>query len=254
MKVPISKIGDIQKVDVAKSSGIVFYDDFARICTVIKENNAHDNRDDKSPYRMAELFKGNWKDYNNHFIVQAAGCPLKCPYCYVDNLKADSFMSADELTDKFIEFKNKAEKEFDIKLKVFHFMGGAPAAYPMFWKELRDSLDKKGLNEVVLFSDTILVEDYFFKNAPWKYLNLHHFLLAGCLKGTNKENFINNTGQDLFNQSLTELKNYLAFKNFYLTLINFEAKDLSLITKIIPKERIDYLSVINYEVTKKKWR
>lgn len=252
MRVPIAKIGKIQKTDVEKSSGIVFHDGIARICTVVKDKDAHDDRGDKSPYRMAENFGGDWQDYNNHFIVQTAGCPLKCPYCYVDNLKADLSMGADELVDKFIEFKKKVEPKFSIKLKVFHFMGGAPAIYCGFWKELRNSLDKKGLKEVILFSDVILVENHFSKKKPWEFLNLHHFILTGCLKGTNEDNFIRNTGCDLFQQSLEELKNYLHAKNFYLTLIGFDEGDLSKIYKTIPKDRIDFLNIINYEVTKKK--
>ncbi len=252
MKVPIAKIGKTQKIDVEKSSGIVFHDNIARICTVVKDKEAHDDRGDKSPYRMAEIFGGDWQDYDNHFIVQVAGCPLNCPYCYVDNLKADLSMNADELVDKFIEFKKKVEPKFNIKLKVFHFMGGAPAIHCEFWKELRDSLDKKGLKDTVLFSDVILVENRFLKNKPWEFLNLHHFILTGCLKGTSKENFIKNTGSDLFQESLKELDNYLSAKNFYLTLIGFDEKDLSKIYKIIPKDRIDFLSIINYEVTNKK--
>jgi len=236
MKVPIAKIGEIQRMDIEKSSGIVFYDDVARICTVVKDENAHDNRGDKSPYRMAELFGGSWKDYNNHFIVQSAGCPLKCPYCYVDNLKTDLFMTADELVEKFIEFKKEVEPKFNIKLKVFHFMGGAPALYCEFWKELRNSLDNYGLKDVILFSDVILVENYFSKKKPWKFLNLHHFILTGCLKGTNRENFIKNTGGfDLFQQSLNEFE-----------------KDLPKIYEIISKNRIDFLNIVYYRVTKKK--
>lgn len=250
MKVPIAKIGEIQKVDIQKSSGIVFYDDIARICTVVKPHDARDNRGDKSPFRMAQLFGGDWKDYNNHFIVQAAGCPLKCPYCYVDNLKADLLLTADELVDKFIAFKKDFESKFDTKLKVFHFMGGAPAAYCNFWPELRNSLDRKGLENIVLFSDVILVENHFFKNKPWEFLNLRRFIVTGCLKGTNRENFIQNTGYDLFEQSLKELQNYLPAKNFYVTLIAFDKKDLDKIYKIVSKERIDFLNVINYEVVK----
>lgn len=56
MKVPIAKIGDIQKIDIRKSTGIKFYDDIARICTVVKKDSSYDDRRDKSPYRMAELF------------------------------------------------------------------------------------------------------------------------------------------------------------------------------------------------------
>lgn len=253
-QVPISRIGNIQKVDVERSSGIVFHDDIARICTVVKDKHAHDDRGDKSPFRMAMLFGGSWEDYNHHFIVQVAGCPLKCPYCYVDNMEVDTSMSANDLVDRFIKFKEEVESKFNIKLKVFHFMGGAPALYCDFWKELRDTLDKRGLKDTILFSDVILVEEYFVNKKPWEFLNLHHFILTGCLKGTNEENFIKNTGFNLFQQSLKELENYISYPNFYLTLIGFDEKNLDGVYKIIPKERIDFLNIINYEVTKEKMK
>lgn len=252
IKVPIAKIGETQRIDIEKSSGIVFYDDIGRICTVVKGKETFDERGDKSPHRMARLFGGNWKDYNHHFIVQVAGCPLKCPYCYVDNLEPDLYFTADGLVDKFIEFKEKVKAKFGIKLNVFHFMGGTPGRYAEFWPELRKSLDEKGLKDTILFSDVILVENYFYKVRPREHLNLHHFLLTGCLKGTNKQNFIKNTGWDLFEQSLRELSHYLSAPNFYLTLIAFEENDLENIYRIIPKERIDHLNVINYEVVKRR--
>ena len=254
MKVPISRIGKIQKVDVEKSSGIVFHDDIARICTVVKPEHANDNRGDKAPYRMAELFGGSWQDYNNHFIVQAAGCPLKCPYCYVDNLNADLSMDAGEIVKKFIEFKENAEPRFGIKLKVLHFMGGAPAAYCDFWIELRAALDKAGLMDTILFSDSILAENHFYKAEPWKHMGMHHFVLTGCLKGTDRNNFRKNTGLDLFGQSLNELKNYLPYNNFYLTLIGFDKNSLGGIYRIVPKERIDFLSIVPYEATREKMK
>ncbi len=252
MKVDIAKIGKTQQIDVEKSSGIVYHDDVARICTVAKGRGSHDDRGDRSPYRMAELFGGRWEDYNNHFIVQAAGCPLKCPYCYVDNLKADLTMGADELVERFISFKAEVEPKFGIKLKVFHFMGGAPAIYCEFWKELRQALDRHNLREVVLFSDVILVEEHFVNKRPWEFLGLHHFLLTGCLKGTNPQNFRRNTGSDLFGQSLKELQHYLPARNFYLTLIGHDQQDLERIYSIVPKDRIDFLQIVDYEVTKEK--
>jgi uncharacterized Fe-S cluster-containing radical SAM superfamily protein len=250
IKIPIAKIGSFQKIDIEKSSGIVFYDDIARICTVVKRYSVHDYRGDKSPCRMAELFGGNWRDYNNHFIVQSAGCPLRCSYCYIDNLKPDLYLTAEELVDKFIAFKENTEPKFGIKLKVFHFMGGAPAAYCNFWPELRNSLNRKGLENTVLFSDVIFVENYFFRNKPWEFLNLPRFIVSGCLKGTNRKNFIANTGYDLFEQSLKELQHYLSVENFYLTLIAFDKRGLDRLYRIIPRGKIDFLNVVNYEATK----
>ena len=253
MQIPLARIGPIQKVDIERSSGVVLFDDFARICTVVKKRRSYDFRGDFAPYRMAVMFGGSWKSYNHHFIVQVAGCRLRCPYCYVDNLKTDCNFNADDLVEKFISFKAMARQKLRVDVNVFHFMGGMPGKYPEFWLELRESLDKHGLKKVILFSDVVLLEDHFFKNSPWNYLynlQLHHFVLTGCLKGTNPKNFKENTGFDLFEESLVELDHYSRRHQFYLTLIGFEQKDLSFLWKIIPEPMVDFLTIVNYEVTR----
>ena len=255
MQIPISKIGPIQKQDIEKSTGIVYYNDIARICTVVKDQKSHDDRGDKSPFYMSKLFGKHWKSYNNHFIVQVAGCPLKCWYCYVDNLKTDLYMTPEELVNIFIKFRNNVKKKFNVDLNVFHFMGGDPGLYCEAWLEIRKVLDLSGLNDIILFSDVVFVENYFIKKKPWEYLNkINNFILTGCLKGTNRENFLINTGLDLYEQAIKELKNYINYENFYLTLINYDTRTLENIYKIIDKERVNLLNVINYEVTKKRKR
>jgi uncharacterized Fe-S cluster-containing radical SAM superfamily protein len=247
MNIPIAALGPLQKIDIENSSGIVFYDDDARICTVIKQPESKDERGDKSPFRMANLFGGNWQDYNNHFIVQVSGCPLSCPYCYVDNLKPDRFYTSKELVNKFIHFK----KQFN-NINVFHLMGGAPGVFCSVWPDLRSELDLSGSTDVILFSDVIFVEEFFFNKKPWDFLNIKNFLLTGCLKGTNRKNFFDNTKHDLFENALNELKHYIDYSNFYLSLINYDENDLVNIYKIIDKDRIDFLKIINYEVTKQR--
>lgn len=60
MIIPIAEIGEIQEKDILKSSGVVLYNGVSRICTVVKPGMAFDDRGDKSPLRMAELFGGNF--------------------------------------------------------------------------------------------------------------------------------------------------------------------------------------------------
>jgi len=72
------------------------------------------------------------------------------------------------------------------------------------------------------------------------------------LKGTNRENFKQNTRRDLFVQALLELKEYLLFENFYLTLINYDKEDLPWVYSWIDKDRVDLLAVVEYEATKAK--
>ena len=66
------------------------------------------------------------------------------------------------------------------------------------------------------------------------------------------KNFKENTGFDLFEESLVELDHYSRRHQFYLTLIGFEQKDLSFLWKIIPEPMVDFLTIVNYEVTRSR--
>jgi len=160
MRVPIAKIGEVQKQDIEndRGKGVVCYDNYARVCTVYTDTR----RDigDRSPYRMAEMFGGSWQDYNNHFVIQLAGCPLDCSYCYVDNLEADIHFSAISIVELYKAIRYDVFKEYKVSLKVLHVMGGAPAIYCEFWPELRAELDAQGLDDVVIFSNVIFVETW----------------------------------------------------------------------------------------------
>ena len=251
LEIPISKIGSIQLKDVQNSTGLKHYNEYYRLCEVIKEPKAFDNRGDCSPYRMADLFGGNWIDYNFHFIVQVAGCPLRCPYCYVDNMKVDQQITAFQLVQDFIQFRKAVLMKYEINLQVFHLMGGDPGLYAFIWPQLRSLLDELGQQDVILFSDVVFVENHKTGIKPWKYLDIKRFLLTGCLKGVNPENFHKNTGLSWFNIAIKELEYYVDAPNFYLCLIEND-KNIELIKNIIDPSKIDYLQVINYEVTKQR--
>jgi len=252
VKIPISKIGKLQREDIEadRGKGIVCYDDYARVCTVYTDTR----RDigDKSPYRMAKMFGGTWAAYNNHFVVQVAGCPLDCPYCYVDNLEPDIDVSAVTLVALFKAFRDQAAVDFKVPLNVFHLMGGAPAVYCKFWPELREELDHQGCEDVVLFSNTILVERHAHQVCPWEYMKLPRLIVEGCLKGTNPNNFWRNTGKDWFYYAVAELALYVLYGNFYLTLINHDVKDLPWVYSSMEKDRVDLLTVVEYKATKAK--
>lgn len=241
MKIPISKIGPLQKIDVKKAGR--YHDDYGRVCQVIQSKNWHG---DLSSLRIAKLFGKHWQHWDKHFVVQVAGCSLKCPYCYVDNLNPDKIVTAKELVSLFFEFS-----EIVPDLNVFHLCGGMPARYPKFWEELRDELNNTGLREVVLLTDTVFVEHTIYNVFPWCYIELPYFALVGCLKGTTRQNFFVNTGQNLFDEALKELKCYVEHKNFWMSLINYDPLGLAKIFDIVPFERIDFLKVVNYVATYK---
>lgn len=67
MKIPVSRIGKKQKYDILNSSGIRLHDEFGRLCAIIKDEDAVDNRCDKSPFYITELLGldcSSWKLYN----------------------------------------------------------------------------------------------------------------------------------------------------------------------------------------------
>lgn len=248
MRIPISKIGPLQLKDIEDSSEIVLYDDFARICTVVKPGRGIG---DCSPYRMAEMFGGKWQDYNNQYVIQVAGCPLDCRYCYVDNLREDISWTAISVVENFKAFRWDLA-QFHESVNVLHFMGGAPGVYCDFWRELREELDFRGCENVILFSDVIFVENCTHNVRPWSCMDLDKFIVAGCLKGTNRWNFRYNTGTDLFDLAMTEMRMYLCHDNFYLTLIGYDTQDLFTIYSLVDSRRVDLLNIVEYEATKEK--
>lgn len=246
MRIPISKIGPLQKVDIEKSGRP--HDDYARVCRVINSKNWHG---DLAPCRMATLLgKNNWRLFDTHFVVQVAGCPLKCSYCYVDNLKPNKYFTAGALVKLFAQYKEKTPK-----LNVFHLMGGCPARYPDFWQELRENLDDANLEQTILFSDVIFLEHYFYGVEPWKYLQtINNFFLVGCLKGTTKNNFLVNTGTELYDVALSEMEKYLQFSNFWVTLIEWDPFGVQDILRMVNYNQIDWLTVVEYEPLKYRKR
>lgn len=136
--------------------------------------------------KFSDIYKnrtGQASNYNEQFVVQLKGCPLRCPYCYVteDGVHSGeySLISTDQLVKDFI----------DSKLPVFHLMGGAPALYIDYWKEILDKLDSK----TVFHSDLLLVEGEYSKNVIKELANYKNSLYAVSIKGSNTTEFKNNT-------------------------------------------------------------
>jgi len=255
MRVPIANIGEGQLVDVQQSSGVVLYSDVGRICTVVK-NPCNHTSGDTSPWRMyKELYRTgrDWMSYNHQYSIQVAGCPLNCWYCYVDNLEANHMMSASDIVDDFEELRAKAKEQHKwVEVNVLHFMGGCPGRYCEMWKLLRRELDTRGLDRIVLFSDVIFLEEHFYGVKPWEHMQISGFLLAGCLKGWDRESFAGITGHELYCTAYSEMAHYWEFRNFYLTVVGWSGHDLRQIYSHVPKERVDVLELKMHEVVKRR--
>ena len=246
MIIPISRIGPGQLLDVRHSGGEL-NDEYFRTCTVLQGDPPVSDIGDTIPFHIAKLYGGTWRNWNRHFVVQVAGCPLSCWYCYVDNLKVDMNFSVDKLVDRFIDFRERT-----LGLDVFHFMGGCPGAYSHLWKDIRHRLDHKGLQDVVFLSDVILVENHLWGQRPWANIP-ERSVISVCLKGTNFQNFLLNTGMDGFAQAVHELFFYFKNPQVHYSVLEWEPKDVPHI-KALLGDKVDWMRVKQYHVVKERMK
>lgn len=244
----------MQLIDIQQSSGVVLYSEYSRICTVVKDI-MHPSGD-TSPWRICGLWnipRRDWTSYNHQYVIQVAGCPLSCWYCYVDNLEPDLYMSASDIVDDFEHMRNRAKEEYGwLEINVLHFMGGCPGRYCEMWKLLRKELDIRGLDRIILFSDVIFLEDHFYSVKPWEHMNVSRLLVSGCMKAYNRLGFEKLTGHDLYYQACVERCNYWIFPNFYLTVVDWDEHELYSLSTYIPEERVDVLKLKMHEVVKRR--
>lgn len=251
-KIEIAEIGRVQTLDVMHSGKEVF-DKFFRTCTVLQEHAPgqppflpYSDIGDTSPHRIAKLYGGDWQKWNKQFVVQVAGCPMKCWYCYVDNLEPGIKLAPRELVFWYKEFRSKVPD-----LNVFHFMGGCPGRYSYLWKEIRYEMDKQGLEDCVFLTDVILVEELFYQQKPWNDIPSMSIVQV-CLKGTNFENFKHNTGLDLFHEAISEVRHYIGKPQVYFALIEESPAGRAFAYELFGFSNIDRLRVKMYEVVKQR--
>lgn len=243
-KIQVSKIGLGQLKDV-EHSGAELHDEYFRTCTVLQGDPPYSDIGDTVPHRIAKLYGGSWETWNRHFIAQVAGCPLRCWYCYVDNLKVDEEFSVEDLVNKFMDFRMQIPD-----LNVFHFMGGCPGRYSHLWKAIRSCMDSKGLHSCVFLTDVILVENTFWGKEPWKDIP-ERSMVSVCLKGTNFLNFVENTGVNAFGQALYELFHYFGNEQVYYALLNWDEKDVPYIENLLGY-KVDWMKVKYYGVVEER--
>lgn len=243
---PISKLGPIQLKDV-EHSGVEMHDEYFRTCTVLQGDPPTSDIGDAVPYHTARLYGGVWEDWNRQFVVQVAGCPLSCWYCYVDNLSADKLASVDELVHRFGQFKS----ETGGSLNVFHLMGGCPGRYSPLWRAIRHSLDAEGLADVVLTSDVIFLENHLYGVRPWADIPPRS-IISACLKGTNFNNFHLNTGVDAFGYALHELVFYLGDPRVHFSLIEWDPRDTGYVEYMLAGNEVDWMTVKQYQVVRER--
>lgn len=177
---------DAQLTDVNPKD--ILNDGLYRKCNTYKSGGGYDQFSSIFKHRVSDS-----RDYNDQFVVQLAGCPLKCPYCYVTDAGVNGKF-VEVTTDDLLKAFN------DSGCSVFHLMGGAPALYLNHWLELIDRLG----SDVAFHSDFLLIEGEY-DDKVLSFLGEDAFsLFAVSVKGSSAKEFRKNTGvsfegkEDLF--------------------------------------------------------
>jgi len=246
-KIEVAELGSIQTLDVMRS-GKEHFDSHFRTCTVLQGDPPYSDIGDTSPHRIAKLYGGDWQRWNRQFVVQVAECPMKCWYCYVDNLEPGIEFEPRTLVQWYREFKKDIPD-----LHVFHFMGGCPGRYAYLWKEIRNEMDKQGCEDDIFLTDVILVEEIFYQQKPWLCIP-HMSVVQVCLKGTNFENFYLNTGLHLFHEAICEVRHYIGKPQVYFAVIEQSLAGGAFANELFGYRNIDRLQVKEYEVVKQRRR
>lgn len=109
----------------------------------------------------------------NQFVVQLAGCPLDCDYCYVTRegvWGATVLISAEQLVEHF----------YKSGCGTFHLMGGAPALYLDKWTAILKLLDKT----TPFHSDFVLCEGIYDENILNELYRHRNGIYAVSIKGS----------------------------------------------------------------------
>lgn len=185
-------------------------------------------------YRKCDIYKGGGgydkfsdiykirtgitdKNFNNQFVAQLYGCPLKCPYCYVTSYGV------------FGEYINVSTEKiltdfYNSHLDVFHLMGGAPAIYIDRWIDILEKLKE----EYPFHSDLLCVENYYNIDTLKALAKFKNSLYAVSIKGSTPEEFKRNTNvefnDDMFWTNLINLYTYNV--PFYITFTGMSKESI----------------------------
>lgn len=153
----------------------------------------------------------------HQFVVQVAGCPLRCPYCYVteEGVRGEAdFLSTTQLTRDF----------HTSGCDVFHLMGGAPALYLDQWPEL-----VAWLRGSIFHSDLLCLEQSYSSLTLAALTGHDNVLCALSIKGSTPAEFRKNTGvafdEKLFWGNFSKL--VASHFPFYLTYTNMDVSSIA---------------------------
>lgn len=210
------QLRDVNKDDILNNG-------FYRKCNIYKGGGGYDKFSDI--YKRRNCISD--REFNNQFVVQLYGCPLKCPYCYVTQ------------EGIFGQYQNISTEKiltdfYKSKLDVFHLMGGAPAIYIEHWIDILEGLKE----EYPFHSDLLCVEKKYDKDILKELSKYKNSLYAVSIKGSTPEEFENNTNvkfeEDVFWNNLENLCRYNI--PFYITFTGMDRDSVECF-KIVLKTR-----------------
>lgn len=192
-----------------------------RKCNIYKGGGGYDKFEDI--YKKRNNLNKEEK-FNNQFVVQLFGCPLRCPYCYVTN---------DGIFGNYKEIStSQLVKDFNqSKLDVFHLMGGAPALYIEHWIEILEKLPQN----IPFHSDLLCIEKEYDINILKELAKFKNSLYAISIKGATNEEFKNNTrkalNKEMFWENIKKINEsklpvYFTFTGMNNSSINYFKKEL----------------------------
>jgi len=212
------------------ASGVMSYTfKVAPLCDRQKRDINERNILDNGLYRKCNVYKGGGGydrfpaickkrlgyAYQDQFVVQLYGCPLRCPYCYVT--PEGVFGNYVEVSDADL-----AEAFIESRQDIFHLMGGAPALYIEGWGSVIEGLSP----EKIFHSDLLLVEKEYSDDVL-RAIKRENTLYAVSIKGLGDE-FKANTGVPLnaalFWRNLSRVVE--SGINFYLTFTGLSPRSV----------------------------
>ncbi len=231
------QLRDVNPSDILKNG-------LYRRCDTYKGGGGYD--------KFSDIYKnrtGQEKVYNEQFVVQLKGCPLRCPYCYVTQ---DGIHTG---TCSEIPTKQLIKDFYDSNLPVLHLMGGAPALYINYWKEILNLLEP----QKVFHSDLLLLESEYSKQIIEELAKYNNSLYAVSIKGGTTEEFNKNAGvnfkEDLFWKNFDTIVD--CELPFYLTFTGMSDKSTRLFKNIVKRRYGEHIlddsfsiNLINYEALK----
>lgn len=220
----INQLKDVNPIDILNNG-------LYRKCSTYHSGGGYD----KLPYILKgrEMFTSD-----KQFVVQLAGCPFKCPYCYVTPDGVNGKAVKIDTTRLIEDFKDSGQD-------IFHLMGGAPALYISHWDELIKALENQGCK--VFHSDLMLVECEY-TNEILHSIESDIAIHAVSVKGCNQVSYIKNTGTKvdlaLMKHNLQQL--YKSNINYYITftgMTDLEVKEAVKWLEIKPKQLKDSFTI-----------